>query len=125
MALHLAIGAWLAPVLRRAMTRGRRALLRSAALGGLLVVGTALVLVSVVLALSSWIGPIAATGISGVVLLLVAGIVAAATRRRRDPPVLPAAGPKADGLSHGGLLLPGLGLVLGLALAGVLFRKSR
>lgn len=107
------------------MARGRRALLRSVALGVVFAAGAGLVLASALLALSAWIGPIAATGVSGAVLLLAGGLFAIVTRRRPDRAAQAAPLPVAEDLSNAGLVLPGLGLVLGLALSTLLFRKTR
>jgi hypothetical protein len=47
--------------------------LRGALIAGLAAVGLSLTLAAIVLALSSWLGPIAGLGLSGLTLLFIAG----------------------------------------------------
>jgi hypothetical protein len=123
MALRLAIGAVVAPALRRAVARGQQAILRSVAIALAVTAGTVLLLVSALLALSAWIGPIAATGIGGLSLLMAAGIAALVWRGQHRP--LPGRSklPAADPGITGPMLLSGMTIVVGFALLSRLLGK--
>jgi hypothetical protein len=125
MSLRLAFGAIVAPAMHRALARGERAVLRSVAIALAFTVGAALLLVSALLALSAWIGPIAATGIGGLILLMAGSIAALVWRsrfsRRSGPPDMPAG----DMRTNGPMLLGGISLVVGFALIRLLLRKKQ
>jgi hypothetical protein len=121
-ALRLAFGAIVVPPMRRALERGERAALRALAIALSVTVGSGLLLVSAVLALSAQIGPVAATGLLGLILLLAAGIAVLSRRRLRSDR---AASRLADQPTSGPLLLRGLAIAIGFALATRLLRKRR
>jgi hypothetical protein len=117
-----ALAPTLVPRLRRNLQHGQKALLRSLVLAAILAAGAGLLLTSVVLGLSVWLGPIAATGLVGLALLLAGALGAAVLRRRPKP--LPAPMPVlAPGVWQPEMLLPGLGFVFGLVLTRTLMRK--
>lgn len=125
MVLRLAFGAVVVPPMRRALERGERAILRALAIALSVVVGTGLLLVSALLALSAQIGPIAATGLLGLTLLLAAGIAVLSWRYRRRLRSDRAGTRSTDLPASGPILLRGLAIAVGFALVTRLLRKRR
>lgn len=122
MALRLAVAAVVVPPISRALARGERAILRALAIALAITVGAGLVLTSALLALSAWIGPIAATGLVGLSLLMAAGITLLVRRNRRPGP-----GPTGIGSANpptsGPILLGSLAIAVGVALVTRWLRK--
>ena len=123
MALRLGLGAAVAPALRRTLARGQRAMFRAVFMAWVIVAGAGLLLASALLALSAWIGPIAATGIGGLTLLLAAFVAVLARRGRRLPRSGLSDTHAADLPANGTLLLRGVMVAVGFALLGQVLRK--
>lgn len=123
MALRLAAGAVVGPPVRRALARGGRAILRALAITLTVTVGAGLVLTSALLALSARIGPVAATGLVGLILLLAAGVALLVRRNRHRARPGPLGIRSADLPGSGPLLLGGLAIAVGAALLTRLLRK--
>lgn len=122
MALRLVVGAVMVPPVRRALARGERAILRALAIALIITVGAGLVFTSALLALSAWIGPIAATGLVGLILLLAASIALLVRRNRRPGPGPTGIG-SASPPTSGPILLGSLAIAVGVALATRWLRK--
>ena len=122
-ALRLGVGAVVVPPVKRALARGERAILRALAIALTVTVGAGLVLTSGLLALSAWIGLIAATGVVGLILLLAASFALLARRNRHRPTPGAAGVGSADLPGSGPLLLGGLAIAVATALVTRLLRK--
>lgn len=118
----MAVGAVAMPPMRRAFERCERAILGALAIALTVTAGAGLVLTSALLALSAWIGPIAATGLVGLILL-AAGISLLARRNRKHPGADRSNIGSADLPGSGPTLLLGLAIALGVALGTRLQRK--
>jgi hypothetical protein len=123
MALRMAVGAVAVRPMRRAFERGERAIFGALAIALTVTAGAGLVLTSALLALSAWIGSIAATGWVGLILLLAAGISLLAQRNRKHPRADRSGIGSADLPRSGPTLLLGLAIALGVALGTRLRRK--
>jgi hypothetical protein len=97
--------------------------MRSVALAGIFTVGIGLLLASALLALSAWLGPIAATGVAGCTFLVAGGLLSLVRRRHPDREAETVPLPTPLDPAKGGLALPILGLGLGLALSTLLVRR--
>lgn len=114
MALRLAVRAVVVPRQRRALKRGESAMLCALVIRVSFAVGVGPGLTSILLALSARIGPVAATGLVGLILLLACGIEFLAWRNRQPLAPVPSGIGSAELPASGPILLCGLAMSAGL-----------